>query len=42
MTMATEQRQEYAISEDKAAQTLTISFSDHLLAGQRVLIVLKN
>ena len=33
---------EYAISEDKAAQTLTISFSDHLLAGQRVLIVLKN
>ena len=33
---------EYAISEDKAAQTLTISFSDPLLAGQRVLIVLKN
>ena len=33
---------EYAISEDKEAQTLTISFSDPLLAGQRVLIVLKN
>ena len=33
---------EYAISEDKEAQTLTISFSDPLLVGQRVLIVLKN
>ena len=33
---------EYALSEDKAAQTLTISFSDPLLVGQRILIVLKN
>ena len=33
---------EYALSEDKEAQTLTISFSDPLLVGQRVLIVLKN
>lgn len=33
---------EYTLSEDKEAQTLTISFSDQLLVGQRVLIVLKN
>ena len=33
---------EYALSENKAAQTLSISFSDPLLVGQRVLIVLKN
>lgn len=33
---------EYALSEDKAAQTVTISFSDPLLVGQRILIVLKN
>ncbi len=33
---------EYALTEDKEAQTLSISFSDPLLVGQRVLIVLKN
>ncbi len=33
---------EYTLSEDKEAQTLTISFSDPLLVGQRILIVLKN
>jgi hypothetical protein len=33
---------EYQLSEDKEAQTLSISFSDALLVGQRVLIVLKN
>lgn len=33
---------EYTLSEDKEAKTLTISFSDPLLVGQRVLIVLKN
>ena len=33
---------EYQLSEDKEAQTLSISFSDPLLVGQRVLIVLKN
>lgn len=33
---------EYALSENKAAKTLSISFSDPLLIGQRVLIVLKN
>ena len=33
---------EYTLSEDKEAQTLTVSFSDQLLVGQRVLIVLKN
>ena len=33
---------EYALSEDKETQTLTISFSDPLLVGQRILIVLKN
>ncbi len=33
---------EYALTEDKEAQTLSISFSDPLLIGQRVLIVLKN
>ena len=33
---------EYTLSEDKEAQTLTVSFSDPLLVGQRVLIVLKN
>lgn len=33
---------EYELSEDKSAQTLSISFSDPLLIGQRVLIVLKN
>lgn len=33
---------EYALSEDKAAKTLSVSFSDPLLIGQRVLIVLKN
>ena len=33
---------EYALSEDKEVQTLTISFSDPLLVGQRILIVLKN
>ena len=33
---------EYQLSEDKEAKTLSISFSDALLVGQRVLIVLKN
>ncbi len=33
---------EYTLSEDKEAKTLSISFSDALLVGQRVLIVLKN
>lgn len=33
---------EYALTEDKEAQTLSISFSDPLLVGQRILIVLKN
>ena len=33
---------EYTLSEDKEAKTLTISFSDPLLIGQRILIVLKN
>ena len=33
---------EYQLSEDKEAQTLSISFSDPLLIGQRILIVLKN
>ena len=33
---------EYTLSEDKETQTLTISFSDPLLVGQRILIVLKN
>ncbi len=33
---------EYTLSEDKEAKTLTISFSDSLLVGQRILIVLKN
>ena len=33
---------EYTLSENKSAQTLTISFSDRLLVGQRILIVLKN
>ena len=33
---------EYALTEDKESQTLSISFSDPLLVGQRVLIVLKN
>ena len=33
---------EYTLSEDKETQTLTISFSDPLLIGQRILIVLKN
>ncbi len=33
---------EYQLSEDKETKTLSISFSDALLVGQRVLIVLKN